>query len=87
MEVELTGKTEARVSAVLRQLLETYDDVVYRVAPGAATVVKRAAAGLEHGAERIFVKPYPPPVPAGVAQVFVRFGPVRDERPWTAGGR
>jgi hypothetical protein len=30
-------------------------------------VVKRAAAGLERGAERIFVKPYPPPVLAQVA--------------------
>jgi hypothetical protein len=43
VEVELTRKTEARVAAILRQLLATYDDVVYRAAPGAATVVKRAA--------------------------------------------
>jgi hypothetical protein len=67
VEVELTRKTEARVSAILRQLLATYDDVVYRAAPGAATVVKRAVAGLDRGAERIFVKPYPPPALAAVA--------------------
>jgi hypothetical protein len=67
VEVELTRKTEARVSAILRQLLATYDDVVYRAAPGAATVVTRAAAGLDRGADRIFVKPYPPPALAAVA--------------------
>ncbi len=65
--MELTRKTEARVSAILRHLLQTYDDVVYRAAPGAATVVKRAAAGLDRGAERIFIKPYPPPTLAEVA--------------------
>jgi hypothetical protein len=65
--VELTRKTEARVSAILRQLLGAYDDIVYRAAPGAATVVQRAAAGLERGAERIFIKPYPPPTLAEVA--------------------
>jgi len=32
--VEPTGKTEARVVGILRQLLQTYDDVVYRAAPG-----------------------------------------------------
>ena len=32
--MELTRKTEARVSAILRQLLAAYDDVVYRAAPG-----------------------------------------------------
>ena len=67
VEVELTRKTEARVSAILRHLLAGYDDVVYRAAPGAATVVKRAAAGLDRGADRIFVKPYPPPALAAVA--------------------
>jgi hypothetical protein len=67
VEVELTRKTEARVSAILRQLLSTYDDVVYRAAPGAATVVTRAAAGLDRGGDRIFVKPYPPPALAAVA--------------------
>jgi hypothetical protein len=49
VEVELTRKTEARVSAILRLLLVTYDDVVYRAAPGAGTVVKRGAAGLDRG--------------------------------------
>jgi hypothetical protein len=39
LEVELTRKTEVRVAAILRQLLKTYDDVVYRAAPGANTVV------------------------------------------------
>jgi hypothetical protein len=29
VEVELTRKTEARVAGILRQLLKTYDDVVY----------------------------------------------------------
>ena len=67
VEVELTRKTEARVSAILRQLLAGYDDVVYRAAPGAATVVKRAAAGLDRGTDRIFVKPYPPPALVEVA--------------------
>ena len=67
VEVELTRKTEVRVAAILRQLLARYDDVVYRAAPGASPVVKRAAAGLDAGAERIFVKPYPPPALAEVA--------------------
>ena len=67
VEVELTRKTEARVAAILRQLLATYDDVVYRAAPGAATVVKRAAAGLAVGAERVQVRAYPPPTLAEVA--------------------
>jgi hypothetical protein len=49
VEVEVTRKTEARVAAILRQLLKTYDDVVYRAAPGAATVVLRAAAALPAG--------------------------------------
>jgi hypothetical protein len=31
--VELTRTTEARVAAILRHLLATYDDVVYRVHP------------------------------------------------------
>lgn len=61
VEVELTRKTEVRVSAILRHLLATYDDVVYRAAPGAATVVKRAAAGLATGSERVHVRAYPPP--------------------------
>jgi hypothetical protein len=33
VEVELSRKTEARVAPILRQLLKTYDDVVYRAAP------------------------------------------------------
>ena len=67
VEVELTRKTEARVSAILRQLLATYDDIVYRAAPGAATVVKRAAVGLATGADRVHVRAYPPPTLAEVA--------------------
>jgi hypothetical protein len=68
VEVELTRKTEARVAAILRQLLETYDDVVYRAAPGAATVVQRAAAALPGGgAARVRVRSYPPPALAEVA--------------------
>lgn len=62
VEVELTRKTEAGVSAILRQLLKTYDDVVYRAAPGAATVVQRTAALSDGGgAGRVHVRPYPPP--------------------------
>jgi hypothetical protein len=69
VEVELTRKTEARVAAILRQLLKAYDDdVVYRAAPGAATVVQRAAAALPGGgAGRVHVRPYPPPALAAVA--------------------
>jgi hypothetical protein len=68
VEVELTRKTDVRVAAILRQLLKTYDDVVYKVAPGAATVVQRAAAGLPGGgAGRIHVRPYPPPTLAAMA--------------------
>jgi hypothetical protein len=51
VEVELTRKTEARVAAILGQLLKTYDDVVYKAAPGAATVVQRAAVALPVAAE------------------------------------
>jgi hypothetical protein len=60
VEVELTRKTEVRVVAILRHLLAGYDDVVYKAAPSAVPVVKRAVAQLHHGAERIRVKPYPP---------------------------
>jgi hypothetical protein len=68
VEVELTRKTEARVAAILRQLLKSYDDVVYRAAPGAATVVQRAAAALPGGgAARVQVRAYPPPTLAEVA--------------------
>jgi hypothetical protein len=67
IEVELTRKTEARVSAILRQLLKTYDDVVYRAAPGTATVVQRAVAALKTGSERIMVRHFPPPTLAEVA--------------------
>ena len=67
MEVELTRKTEARVSAILRQLLARYDDVVYKAAPGTETVLKRSIAGLHQGAERIHVRPYPPNALADVA--------------------
>lgn len=62
VEVALTRKTEARVAAILRQLLKTYDDVVYRAAPDAVTVVQRSAAALPGGgATRVHVRPYPPP--------------------------
>ncbi len=68
VEVELTRKTEARVAAILRQLLKTYDDVVYRAHPSAATVVQRAAAALpDGGAARVCVRSYPPPTLAAVA--------------------
>jgi hypothetical protein len=67
VEVELTRKTEARVAAILRQLLKTYDDV-YRAQPSAATVVQRAAAALPGGgAARVHVRLYPPPPLAPVA--------------------
>jgi hypothetical protein len=67
VEVELTRKTEARVVAILRHLLAGYDDVVYRVHPSAMTVVTRSAAALGSGAERIMIRPYPPPTLAAVA--------------------
>jgi len=68
IEVELTRKTEVRVAAILRQLLESYDDVVYRAHPSAAPVVQRAAAALPgRGAARVHVRSYPPPTLAGVA--------------------
>ena len=67
VEVELTRKTEARVVAILRHLLAGYDDVVYRVHPSAMTVVTRSVAALSSGAERIMVRPYPPPALAAVA--------------------
>ena len=67
VEVELTRKTEAGVSAILRQLLETYDDVVYRVHPSALTVVTRSAGKLSSGSERVMIRPYPPPSLAAVA--------------------
>ncbi len=61
-------RTEARVAAILRQLLKTYDDVVYRAHASAATVVQRAAAALPGGgAGRVHVRPYPPLTLAEVA--------------------
>jgi hypothetical protein len=39
-------QAEARVAAILRQLVKTYDDVVYRAHPSATTVVHGAAAAL-----------------------------------------
>ncbi len=68
VEVELTCKTEARVAAILRKLLKSYDDVVYRAHPPAAMVVQGAAAALPGGgAARVHVRPYPPPTLAAVA--------------------
>jgi hypothetical protein len=67
VEVELTRKTEVRVVAILRHLLAAYDEVVYRVHPSAMTVVTRSVAALSSGADRITVRPYPPPTLAEVA--------------------
>ncbi|MGH9011575.1 MAG: hypothetical protein ACRDYF_17285 [Acidimicrobiia bacterium] len=68
VEVELTRKTEVRMAAILRQLLAQYDDVVYRAAPGATTVVQRATSALPaDGRQRVHVRPYPPPALAEVA--------------------
>jgi hypothetical protein len=53
--------------AILRHLLKSYDDVVYRVHPSAMTVVTRSVAALKSGSERIMVRPYPPPTLAEVA--------------------
>jgi hypothetical protein len=64
VEVALTRKTEARVAAILRHLLATYDDVVYRADAGA--VVTRAAAGVD-GGHRVFVGPFPPPELVAIA--------------------
>lgn len=58
---------EARVVAILRHLLSTYDDVVCRVHPSARTVVKRSVVARSSGSERIMIRPYPPPAPAEVA--------------------
>jgi hypothetical protein len=66
VEVELTRKTEARVAGILRHLLATYDDVVYRAVPDAGAVVTRAAV-LVDGGERVFVRPFPPPGLAAIA--------------------
>ena len=65
--MELTRKAEARVVVMLRHLLASYDDVVYRVHPSAMTVVTRSAAAVETGAERVMIRPYPPPTLAAVA--------------------
>jgi hypothetical protein len=54
------ARPEARVVGILRQLLVRYDDVVYHAVPDAATVVRRAAAGVDGAAERVDVRPYPP---------------------------
>ena len=68
IEVELTRKTHRRVVGILRQLLRTYDDVVYRVHSSAATSVLAARAALpEDSAKRVHLRPYPPPTLADVA--------------------
>jgi hypothetical protein len=68
IEVELTRKTELRVAAILRHLLASYDDVVYRATPNAATVVQRAASALHgDGPRRVHVRSYPPRTLAEVA--------------------
>jgi hypothetical protein len=88
VEVELTRKTEARVAAILHQLLKTYDDVVYRAAPGAATVVQRAAGALPAGGRdpgcmcgltrRRHWRPWPRPRPSGRGQApLPRLPPTR----------
>lgn len=66
IEVELTRKTQARVTEVLRLLLGAYDEVVYFAFPGPGAVVTRAAAGIGAG-ERVRVRPYPPPALARLA--------------------
>lgn len=65
--MELTGKTEAGVVAILRHRLAGHDDVVYRDHRSAMAVVTRSVAALKTGSERIMVRPYPPPAPAEVA--------------------
>ena len=66
VEVELTRKTEARVVAILRHCWRR-DDVVYRIHPSAMTAVTRSVAGLKTGAERVMIRPYPPPTLVAVA--------------------
>lgn len=53
--------------STLRQLLKSYDDVVYRAHPSAAPVVPAAAALPAEGVARVHVRPYPPPTLAAVA--------------------
>jgi hypothetical protein len=68
VEVELTRKTEARVASILRHLLATFDDVLYRAVPSAAAVVQRAAAALPgDGPDRVRIRSYPPASLAAVA--------------------
>jgi hypothetical protein len=59
-------QNQARVAAILRHLLSTYDDVVYRAVPDAGAVVTRAAARID-GGDRVFVKASPPPALAAIA--------------------
>jgi hypothetical protein len=64
--VERTRKTETRVAGILRHLLATDDDIVYRALSSAVGVVERAAAGID-GGERVFIRPFPPPTLAVIA--------------------
>jgi hypothetical protein len=61
-------RQEPGAGAILRQLLKAYDDVVYRAAPGAATVVTRVGTDVRGGgAAVVHVRLYPPPTLAEVA--------------------
>ncbi len=64
--MELTRKTETRVAGILRHLVASYDDVVYRAVSSAVGVVERAAAGID-GGDRVFVRSFPPPAPTAIA--------------------
>jgi hypothetical protein len=56
-----------RVAAILRQLLKTYDDVVYRAARRGHGGAAGGGALPGGGAARVHVRSYPPPALAEVA--------------------